>query len=165
MDGAHAAWEGGVSWYNLPTQKKLDGAAEGAVKGTLSAGTTAAVGAVIPGGGAGLAVAEELEKDAAKGAAHLLEEQAGQAIRPGQPFTKSGKKEVWSRNAVKHYGINKCENCAVEVIKPQKHTKGITPPSQEGQVDHMIAKAKGGSGTPQNGQLLCRDCNLVKSDK
>ena len=86
-------------------------------------------------------------------------------MRPGQPFTKGGKKEVWSRNADKHDGLNKCDTCGVDVIRPRKHTKGVSPPAREGQVDHMTAKSKGGSGTPPNGQLLCRGCNLEKSNK
>lgn len=85
--------------------------------------------------------------------------------RPGQPFTKVGKKEVWSQNAAKHEGVNKCDNCGVEVVKPQRHTKGIKPPGNEGHVDHATAKAKGGSGTPDNGQVLCRDCNLQKGSQ
>ncbi|WP_407653764.1 HNH endonuclease [Archangium lipolyticum] len=32
-------------------------------------------------------------------------------------------------------------------------------------VDHVIPRAKGGEGDPDNGQVLCRDCNLKKSDK
>ena len=165
IDTAHSKWEEAVNWYNLPTQKKINSAAEGGVKGVLDVGVTAVAGAVIPGGGTGVTVAKEVEKDTAKGAAHLLEGKSSQALRPGQPFTRAGKKEVWGRNATKHDGMNKCESCGADVIKPQQHTKGITPPSHEGQVDHMTAKAKGGSGTPENGQLLCRDCNLEKSDK
>ena len=32
-------------------------------------------------------------------------------------------------------------------------------------VDHVIPKAQGGKGDPSNGQVLCRDCNIEKSDK
>ena len=98
-------------------------------------------------------------------AGHVVSGVAGQVTRPGQPFTKGGKKEVWSRNAAKNAGTPKCDSCGVEVIKPQKHTKAVTPPAHEGQVDHMTARSKGGSGTPDNGQLLCRDCNLEKSNR
>lgn len=70
LDTAHAKWEDAVHFYNLPTQKKINSLAEGGVKGALDIGTTVVVGAVIPGGGTGLKVAEELES--AK-AAHGLE--------------------------------------------------------------------------------------------
>jgi 5-methylcytosine-specific restriction endonuclease McrA len=47
----------------------------------------------------------------------------------------------------------------------EKHVKDVTPPLNEAQVDHVIPKVKGGKGDPANGQVLCRDCNIKKSDK
>jgi hypothetical protein len=85
--------------------------------------------------------------------------------RPSQPFTKAGKEEVWNRNAAKNGGTHKCEGCDTQAVKPQQHTRGVRPPGNEGHVDHMKARSKGGSGTPDNGQLLCRECNLEKSNK
>ena len=82
--------------------------------------------------------------------------------RPGQPFTQAGKQEVWKANASTNGGVAKCENCGVEVVKPQRHQGGISPPRNEGHVDHVIRQRNGGSGTPDNGQILCRDCNLDK---
>lgn len=43
--------------------------------------------------------------------------------------------------------------------------KGVTPPTNETQVDHVVPKSKGGKGVPDNGQILCRECNLKKGDK
>jgi len=40
----------------------------------------------------------------------------------------------------------------------------VIPAKNERQVDHIKAKSKGGSGTPDNGQVLCRDCNNKKSN-
>ncbi|WP_207234173.1 HNH endonuclease [Pseudobacter ginsenosidimutans] len=31
-------------------------------------------------------------------------------------------------------------------------------------MDHIKPKSKGGSGTAENGQVLCRGCNRTKSD-
>lgn len=45
IDTAHAKWEGANNWYNLPTQKKMNGMAEGAVKGGLDLGATVLLGA------------------------------------------------------------------------------------------------------------------------
>jgi hypothetical protein len=84
--------------------------------------------------------------------------------RAGKDFTQAGKREVWSGNATEH-GANQCENCGQGVSKPAQSQKGVTPPGNEGHVDHIIPKSQGGDGSPSNGQLLCRDCNLAKSDK
>jgi 5-methylcytosine-specific restriction endonuclease McrA len=85
--------------------------------------------------------------------------------RAGMSFTKKGKTAVKKENAEKNDGKNRCESCEVETVQAQQHQKGITPPKNEAQVDHVIPRAKGGDGEPDNGQVLCRDCNIKKSDK
>jgi HNH endonuclease len=80
-------------------------------------------------------------------------------------FTPKGKQEVRAENAQKHEGENRCENCGVTTVEAQKSQKGVTPPGTETQVDHVIPRAKGGNGSPSNGQVLCRECNNEKSDK
>lgn len=83
----------------------------------------------------------------------------------GSSFTKKTKQIVKQENAARNEGKNRCENCGVETADPQQHKKGVTPPSNETQVDHVTPRAKGGEGVPENGQVLCRDCNIKKSDK
>jgi hypothetical protein len=80
-------------------------------------------------------------------------------------FTRKGKSLVKKKNAEKNGGKIICENCKAETVPGEKHVKGKTPPSNEAQVDHVIPKARGGKGDPSNGQVLCRDCNIEKSDK
>jgi len=96
----------------------------------------------------------------------IVEQRGGEpGSRAGKPFTKAGKKEVWEKNAQDNGGKNACSNCGRPVVKPQQHVKGETPPSNEGHVDHVDPKSRGGSGTAENGDLLCRGCNLEKSDR
>ncbi|WP_437283736.1 RHS repeat-associated core domain-containing protein [Sorangium sp. So ce375] len=71
--------------------------------------------------------AEPPKKPAARGGAP--------GTRPGQPFTKAGKDEVWRKNAATNDGVNKCDNCGTELVRPQKHTRGVRPPGDEGHVD------------------------------
>jgi hypothetical protein len=85
--------------------------------------------------------------------------------RVGKTFTPAGKKEIDAANAAKNDGVNKCENCGVEVVPGQKSQSGVPPPANQRERDHVIPKSKGGDGTPANGQILCRECNLEKSDK
>jgi hypothetical protein len=83
----------------------------------------------------------------------------------GTRFTPKNKESVKQENASRNDGTNRCENCGVETVPAQQHKKGITPPTNETQVDHVVPKSKGGKGVPENGQILCRDCNLKKGDK
>jgi hypothetical protein len=85
--------------------------------------------------------------------------------RAGLPFTRKGKVAVKTENAERNDGKNRCENCGVEAVPAKQHQKGVTPPKNEAQVDHVVPRAKGGEGEPDNGQVLCRDCNIKKSDK
>ncbi|WP_076606328.1 HNH endonuclease [Cystobacter fuscus] len=85
--------------------------------------------------------------------------------RTGKAFTPAGKKKIDAANATKNDGINKCENCGIEVVPGQKSQSGVSPPTNQRERDHVIPKSKGGEGTPENGQVLCRECNLEKSNK
>lgn len=85
--------------------------------------------------------------------------------RAGKPFTKKGKQTVIQRNKDQNGGVTKCESCGVETVPAQKSQKGVTPLKNETQVDHIQPKSKGGDGSPSNGQVLCRSCNIEKSDK
>jgi|GEM_PF-1737301 len=85
--------------------------------------------------------------------------------RAGKDFTPKGKQEVIDRNRDANGGTTRCQQCGVETVPSQKSQKGVTPPSNETQVDHINPKSKGGDGSPSNGQVLCRTCNRGKSDK
>lgn len=69
------------------------------------------------------------------------------------------------KNALKNRGKIKCEGCGTATVPSKKSQKGVTPPKNEAQVDHINPKSKGGRGNPDNGQVLCRGCNREKSNK
>ena len=75
------------------------------------------------------------------------------------------KREIDAENAAQNGGVNRCTNCGIETVPGKRHQSGVTPPGNERHRDHIIPKAKGGDGTLENGQILCRTCNLNKRDK
>jgi RHS repeat-associated protein len=85
--------------------------------------------------------------------------------RAGKPFTPKGKNEVKSANATQNEGQTTCQNCGQSTVPGQQSQSGVTPPGNETHVDHIIPKSQNGDGSPSNGQVLCRTCNLQKSDK
>jgi hypothetical protein len=85
--------------------------------------------------------------------------------RAGKIFTRKGKREVIEDNKAANDGVTRCTNCDVETLPGQQGRAGVTPPVTETHVDHVYPRAKGGPGSPENGQVLCRSCNLRKSDK
>jgi hypothetical protein len=87
------------------------------------------------------------------------------SVKRGKPFTKSQKKIIKEQNALENEGKNRCENCGAETVPGKKHEKGVTPPSNETQVDHKTPRVKGGTNEIDNGQVLCRDCNIEKGSK
>lgn len=90
---------------------------------------------------------------------------AAGGARAGKAFTRTDKAIVKAENAAKNDGKVICEACGKETVPSQQSKKGVTPPGNEAQVDHVIPKAKGGDGSRENAQVLCRDCNNAKSDK
>jgi hypothetical protein len=83
----------------------------------------------------------------------------------GNRFSKKQKAVLKERNAAANEGKVVCENCNVETVPAEKHEKNVTPPNNEAHTDHKIPRAKGGKADLDNGQILCRECNLKKSDK
>ena len=79
-------------------------------------------------------------------------------------FSNAVKDEIIKENS-EHFNTNKCEQCKQNVIKPKKSKRGIKPPKNEWQIDHIDPDSLGGSNKGENGQLLCRRCNRKKSNK
>ena len=137
----------------------------------MAAGGDAALG-VIPGFRTGkkLGKAADKAEDVADAAGDVADAagdvaQTVRQARPGKAFRPQDKREVIDANRQKYGGKTRCEFCGVETSPAQKSRRGVTPPTNETQVDHIQARANGGSGTPDNAQVLCRTCNRKKWDE
>lgn len=81
-------------------------------------------------------------------------------------------KEIANKYGIKYERINRtivyrkhnyiCTSCGVKCVHPHKDNYNQ---SNAGTLDHIIPKSKGGSHTYDNVTLLCRSCNVIKSDK
>lgn len=85
-------------------------------------------------------------------------------IKEDKQFAKKygNKYEPINRTIVyrKHNYI--CTSCGVKCVHPNKDNYNQ---SNAATLDHIIPKSKGGSHTYDNVTLLCRSCNIIKSDK
>jgi RHS repeat-associated protein len=93
--------------------------------------------------------------------ARVAEGTAG-GVRAGKPFTRAGKAEVKAENAASNGGKQTCMECRTKTTPSQQGKKDVTSSKKETNVDHKIPKSRGGDGSPSNGQVLCRECNMKK---
>lgn len=88
---------------------------------------------------------------------------AAPGSRAGKDFTPKEKAKVIEANKKQNGGVEVCAGCNTPTTPPAKSQRGVTPPKTERQIDHIKPKSMGGSGTAENRQILCRDCNRKKA--
>ncbi|MDX2111738.1 MAG: RHS repeat-associated core domain-containing protein [Verrucomicrobiota bacterium] len=86
-------------------------------------------------------------------------------IGPGKPFSPSQKRQILDANREKNGGKLRSDKSGDELVPSKKSESGVTPDSNEAQVDHINPKSNGGSNSPENAQVLSRKENREKSNK
>ncbi|SFB38174.1 HNH endonuclease signature motif containing protein, partial [Clostridium frigidicarnis] len=82
-------------------------------------------------------------------------------VGPGKNFTAAQKRNIIQENMKNNGGVVKSDLSSEVLVKPSKSQRGVTPPQNEWQIDHIDPRDKGGS----NAQILSRKENREKWNK
>lgn len=92
------------------------------------------------------------------------------SVGPGKNFTAAQKAKIYSQNIEANGGVLRSDLDGQMLVMPGKSTRGVTPSSNEAQIDHIIAKkpsdprAPPGTNSFDNAQVLSREQNRAKSN-
>ena len=86
-------------------------------------------------------------------------------VASGKNFTQQQKSQIIKENMSRNKGVVRSDLSGQKLVRPEKSKKGITPPRNEWQIDHIVSKNKGGTNSYKNAQVLSRKENRMKSDK
>jgi Pretoxin HINT domain/Domain of unknown function (DUF4280) len=89
----------------------------------------------------------------------------GKTVGKGKDFTTAQKKKIYEANRAHNNGVLRSDLDGKVLKMPKKSKSGIKPSPNEAQIDHKIAKSKGGRNSSSNAQVLSRKQNRAKSDK
>lgn len=84
--------------------------------------------------------------------------------KEGADFTPRQKAEAIDINREYNDGVVRSDMSGQELVQPQQSAKGVTPASNEWQVDHIVPKDAGGTNASSNIQVLSRQENRIKSN-
>ena len=88
----------------------------------------------------------------------------------GKSFTALQKAKILEQNIEANGGMLRSDLDGTILVRPLKSSRGVTPPTNEAQVDHILPKtpnsprAPPGSNSYDNAQVLSREQNRVKSN-
>ncbi|PWK46013.1 DUF637 domain-containing protein, partial [Pseudomonas sp. OV226] len=93
------------------------------------------------------------------------------SVGTGKNFTQTQKAKIYQQNMDKNGGVLRSDLDGQELVLPKKSASGVTPPSNEAQIDHIVPRrpadlnAPAGTNSYSNSQILSREQNRQKSNK
>ena len=84
------------------------------------------------------------------------------SVGPGKPYTQSAKEKILQENMQRNGGVLRSDMSGEPLVRAQRHQRGVTPPSNEAHVDHIIERSAGGSNSFGNARVLSREENLSR---
>jgi len=79
-----------------------------------------------------------------------------------KPFTPRQHREALAANRAAHGGVLQSDKSGRVLVKPQQSRRGVTPPSNEAHLDHVLPMDASGTNSFRNLQILARDENIAK---
>ena len=74
------------------------------------------------------------------------------------------KKAIYEENMKRNSGELRSDQTGKILVKPKRSEKGVTPPANEAQIDHIYPQSQGGFNSFDNAQVIEREANRQKSD-
>ena len=87
------------------------------------------------------------------------------SVDPEKDFTRAQKRRIFEENAKRNDGVLRDDQTGEELVRAQQHQRGVRPPDNEAQVDHVVPGSKGGTNSFENAEDRSRAGNIEKSDK
>ncbi len=84
--------------------------------------------------------------------------------KEGAVYDQTRKKAVYTENRNRNNGVLRNDKTGKVLETPSKSVKGVKPPVNEAQVDHILARAHGGTNSFSNAQVIERSANIAKSN-
>ncbi len=86
-------------------------------------------------------------------------------VKEGGDFTPAQRRRILDENAKRNGGTIKSDKSGTPANKPVQAKKGVKADMNQAEVDHKIAKSKGGTNSNSNAQVLTKEENLKKGSK
>jgi hypothetical protein len=110
---------------------------------------------------------EERPADPSRPYSHI---QDSPSVGPRKKFTSKQKAKIYEENMANNGGEMRSDLDGEPLVMPSKSKKGVTPPANEAQVDHIVPlnpadpNVAAGTNSFGNAQVLSRQQNRAKSN-